>query len=1000
MRWPPPCGRPRAAIRCAPVAVVVPTNTAGVMARRALGRRGGAAAIDVLTLYRLAELLGAPVAARRGPQPGVDARSSTSPSSGSSTTRPGLYAGVKHHPSTVVALRDLYRELRVAGPAALTALARTARGSEPARVAAEVARLLARRVVRRGRPARPGRRPARAATCPIACGASSSTSPSACARSSTACSPPSASTATSTSCVGLTGDAGADAAVRRHRRGAHRPSVAGRPPPAPVGATGRARGRVDHRRRRRGAHRRARRRRRRPRRHPVRPHRRAVPVRPALRPPRRAPARRRRHPVERPAGHDRRRADGAAGARRAARARPARPAPHDADDAARRRAGPPAGRPRRADRPLGAHRARRRRRPRRRLGDPPARATPPTPADRGRAGTPAADADAGRRPAGVRHRAARRRSATPPAPGRGRRGSSWSKERLERWFGPRGLDRLDGAERPGVGADLRGCSTASHHLDAIGRPVTRAEFRATFVAELDITPGRHGKVGDGVHVSTLAGAAGLDVDVAVVLGAADGLLPPPPVVDPLLGDHERHARRPRGLRRARRRGAPPVPRRRHAPRRRPSSPCPAATCGPPRPATRRAGSTALAARRASRSSDASSTPTPTASPPTVFPVSAAEHRLRELWTSVRAGDDVRAAARRAPTTRCCAGRSPLRDARASDGFTVYDGDLSSRRPFTVAAGRSRRPASRRGPACPHAYFVQYVLGVRPIEEPEAIETLDARSTAARRSTPPSTALHRAVLDGALPAPGPDGWRPSTPPRCGGPASGVADELHAAGRTGRTAFWANDRAALLAALDRWLAFDARGWDGADRPPLRAGLRRRPSPSSWPSPTVGRSPSAGRSTASTSSPTARSSSPTTRRASRSGLDEALRPRTRRSAPPASSSRSTPPPPARCSAARTPPVRAEYTFFKPDFQPRPADVRRRRLEARRRRPRPRRRRHRGRRLPGACPSRRRTSTSSAAGSASPTASARPAGGPSGSASATTRRWPAGSPTSPIRR
>ena len=56
---------------------------------------------------------------------------------------PGLYGPVHRHPSTVVALRDLYRELRVAGPTALTALARTARGNEPARVAAEVARLLA-----------------------------------------------------------------------------------------------------------------------------------------------------------------------------------------------------------------------------------------------------------------------------------------------------------------------------------------------------------------------------------------------------------------------------------------------------------------------------------------------------------------------------------------------------------------------------------------------------------------------------------------------------------------------------------------------------------------------------------------------------------------------------------------------------------------------------------------------------------------------------------------
>ena len=44
-----------------------------------------------------------------------------------------------------MALRDLYRELRVAGPTALTALARTGRGNEPARRRRRVARLLARR---------------------------------------------------------------------------------------------------------------------------------------------------------------------------------------------------------------------------------------------------------------------------------------------------------------------------------------------------------------------------------------------------------------------------------------------------------------------------------------------------------------------------------------------------------------------------------------------------------------------------------------------------------------------------------------------------------------------------------------------------------------------------------------------------------------------------------------------------------------------------------------
>ena len=125
----------------AQVAVLVPTNTAGVMARRALGRRGGAAAIDVLTLFRLAELLGSPSLHAEGRNP------VSTPVVDLAVKRvihemPGLYAGVNHHPSTVVALRDLYRELRAAGPGSLTALARTP-GARAGRVAAEVARLLA-----------------------------------------------------------------------------------------------------------------------------------------------------------------------------------------------------------------------------------------------------------------------------------------------------------------------------------------------------------------------------------------------------------------------------------------------------------------------------------------------------------------------------------------------------------------------------------------------------------------------------------------------------------------------------------------------------------------------------------------------------------------------------------------------------------------------------------------------------------------------------------------
>ena len=217
--------------------------------------------------------------------------------------------------------------------------------------------------------------------------------------------------------------------------------------------------------------------------------------------------------------------------------------------------------------------------------------------------------------------------------------AQWSKDRLEGWFGPRRLDRLEGAERVAWEQTWRVLDRL-HHLDSIGQPVTRAEFRATFVAELEITPGRQGKVGDGVHVSTLAGAAGLDIDLAVVLGAADGLVPPPPVVDPLLGDHERQAA---GLEGSDERAAAI-----HRQFLAAVAATPAAFVTVPRGDLR-----ATAERHPSRWITELVATAPEAVTArsvdshahglaeTVFPVSPAEHRVRELWTCVRAGDDVR-----------------------------------------------------------------------------------------------------------------------------------------------------------------------------------------------------------------------------------------------------------------------------------------------------------------------------------------------------------------------
>ena len=118
--------------------------------------------------------------------------------------------------------------------------------------------------------------------------------------------------------------------------------------------------------------------------------------------------------------------------------------------------------------------------------------------------------------------------------------ATWCVEQIERWIGRRALQHLDDAERA-AHEQVERVLDRLRHLDAIGPPVHRREFRSTFLAELEVAPPRQGRIGAGITTGALAGAAGLDVDFVVVVGAADGLLPPPPISDPLISDADRAA---------------------------------------------------------------------------------------------------------------------------------------------------------------------------------------------------------------------------------------------------------------------------------------------------------------------------------------------------------------------------------------------------------------------------------------------------------------------------
>ncbi|MDG2111453.1 MAG: hypothetical protein P8N02_02430, partial [Actinomycetota bacterium] len=104
----------------APVTVLVPTNYLGVSVRRrlAMGDLGaintagrGVAGIDLLTVYRLAELLGAPTMARSGRRP-VSNPVVAASIRGALSTEPGVFAGVADHPATERSLVRVHVELR------------------------------------------------------------------------------------------------------------------------------------------------------------------------------------------------------------------------------------------------------------------------------------------------------------------------------------------------------------------------------------------------------------------------------------------------------------------------------------------------------------------------------------------------------------------------------------------------------------------------------------------------------------------------------------------------------------------------------------------------------------------------------------------------------------------------------------------------------------------------------------------------------------------------
>src|SRR6185312_3073800 len=75
--------------------------------------------------------------------------------------------------------------------------------------------------------------------------------------------------------------------------------------------------------------------------------------------------------------------------------------------------------------------------------------------------------------------------------------------------------------------------------DLVEESVDLDVFTRTLELELESDLGRVGRMGEGVLVGSVGMGAGLDLDLVVILGLAEGLFPAPTHDDSLLPDHER-----------------------------------------------------------------------------------------------------------------------------------------------------------------------------------------------------------------------------------------------------------------------------------------------------------------------------------------------------------------------------------------------------------------------------------------------------------------------------
>ncbi|MDQ3932176.1 MAG: PD-(D/E)XK nuclease family protein [Actinomycetota bacterium] len=423
--------------------------------------------------------------------------------------------------------------------------------------------------------------------------------------------------------------------------------------------------------------------------------------------------------------------------------------------------------------------------------------------------------------------------------------TGWCKRMVSRYLGGEARrerwpeEEREAADRVDEALDRLGA------LDAVEGRADLRIFRRTLELELDDDLGRVGEFGRGVLVGTPSAALGVDLDLVVVMGLAEGVFPTRPREDSLLPDRERAAvaeeLRPRadqvGLEHRHllaalagagrrvltfprgdlRRSVERAPSRwlldsvevflDNAPETAWSGSAGATTRDgyhrTPGPDVPRGDGRTLPAR----APWLETVPSFAARLRTVaFPATRQEYGLRAL-----AGDAQRTPLVDHPLVR---GDDRLRRGvdlvlgRRGERFTRYDGNLVSVRdhiPSPAAADRAVSASQLEAWLdCPHRYLMQYLLKVAPIANPE--ELLEITPT--EKGTLVHAVLERwlcELLAGGVPAAG-EAWPPEARRRLAEIAEQACRDAQERGVTGHPLLWRRERRRILHDLEQFVGRD--------------------------------------------------------------------------------------------------------------------------------------------------------------------------------------------------